>query len=168
MKIYLNGFMGAGKTHWGRLISQKMTLPFFDLDEQVVNAESKSIPEIFELEGEEYFRVKEKEVLHIISESHDSFVMACGGGSPCYFNNIEYMNKSGLTVWINTPASILYERLLKEKESRPLLKALGDDQLRGFIHKKFSDRKIYYEQCRVTVEDEEISIDKFIEKLFHV
>jgi len=167
MKIYLNGFMGAGKTHWGRLISQKMSLPFFDLDEQVVNAESKTIPEIFEFDGEEYFRVKEKEVLHIITESHDSFVMACGGGSPCYFNNIEYMNKSGLTVWINTPAAVLYERLLKEKENRPLLKELGNDQLRGFIHKKFSDRKIYYEQCQVTVEDEEISMDKFIEKLFH-
>ena len=68
-------------------------------------------------EGEEYFRLKEKEVLHIITESHESFVMACGGGSPCYFNNIEYMNQSGTTVWINTPLETLFERLVKEKES---------------------------------------------------
>ncbi|MET0634740.1 MAG: shikimate kinase [Chitinophagaceae bacterium] len=167
MKIYLNGFMGAGKTHWGRLISQRLSIPFFDLDEQIINAEGKTINEIFAEEGEEVFRIKEKEVLHLITESHDSFIMACGGGSPCYFNNIEYMNDSGLTVWINTAQPVLYARLMKEKENRPLLRDLTDDQLRGFIHKKYSDRKIYYQQCQVMVEDEEISIEKFIEKIFH-
>ena len=93
--------------------------------------------------------------------------MACGGGSPCYFNNIEFMNDAGLTVWINTPAAILFSRLIKEKENRPLLKELTEDRLRGFIHKKFSDRKIYYQQSQVMIDDEEISVEKFIEKLFH-
>ena len=167
MRIFLIGFMGSGKTHWGRQLSIKLGIPFFDLDEQVVNSESLTINEIFEKYGEEYFRLKEKGTLHIITESHSSFVMACGGGSPCYFNNIEYMNQSGTTVWINTPIQILFNRLLKEKEHRPLLRELTDQQLMGFIIKKFSDRKIYYEQADIIIDDEEISLDHFIEKIFH-
>ncbi len=167
MKIYLIGFMGSGKTHWGRELSQKLGLPFFDTDEQIINSEGRSVNEIFEVFGEEYFRLKEKGVLHIITESHSSFVMACGGGSPCFFNNIDYMNQSGITVWLNTPLNILFQRLLNEKDKRPLLKGLSDEQLKSFIIKKFADRKIYYEQAEVVIDDEEISLDHFIEKIFH-
>ncbi len=167
MRIYLIGFMGSGKTHWGRLLSEKLGIRFFDLDEQVTEHAGKSIPEIFSSEGEENFRMIEKEVLHILTESHDSFVMACGGGSPCYFNNIEYMNQSGTTVWIHVPLDTLFERLVKEKEKRPLIKELSDEQLRGFIGKKFSDRKIYYEQADVTVDEAPVLLEKLIEKIFH-
>jgi shikimate kinase len=167
MKIYLIGFMGSGKTHWGHQLSEKLRLPFFDTDEQIVNSEGLSVTEIFEKFGEEYFRLKEKGVLHIIAESHSSFVMACGGGSPCYFNNIDYMNQSGTTVWLNTPLNVLYQRLVNEKDKRPLLKGLSDEQLRSFIIKKYADRKIYYEQAEVIIDDEELSLDHFIEKIFH-
>src|SRR6185436_1397005 len=111
MKIFILGFMGAGKTYWGRELSRKLNLPFFDLDEQVVAHEGKAINEIFSEHGEEYFRLAEKDTLHIITESHDSFVMATGGGTPCFFNNVEYMNQSGITVWINTPVDTLFQRL---------------------------------------------------------
>jgi shikimate kinase len=167
MKIFLIGFMGSGKTHWGGQLSQKLNLPFFDMDEQIVNSEGRSINEIFEKYGEEYFRLKEKGILHIITESHASFVMACGGGSPCYFNNIDYMTQAGTTIWLNTPLTILVERLKKEKDKRPLLKDLSDTQLMSFIMKKFSDRKIYYEQADIVIDDEDISLDHFIEKIFH-
>ncbi len=167
MKIFLIGFMGAGKTHWGRELSRKLNLPFFDLDEQVVSREDKSISDIFAEKGEEYFRLLEKETLHIITESHDSFIMACGGGSPCYFNNLDYMNQAGTTVWINTPIDVLFQRLLKEKNERPLIRSLTDDQLRGFIIKKFADRKIYYEQADVIVDDEPVHLDSLIEMVFH-
>ena len=167
MKIFLIGFMGAGKTHWGRELSRKLNLPFFDLDEQVVSREDKSISDIFSEKGEEYFRLLEKETLHIITESHDSFIMACGGGSPCYFNNLDYMNQAGTTVWINTPIDVLFKRLLEEKNERPLIRSLTDDQLRGFIIKKFADRKIYYEQADVIVDDEPVHLDSLIEMVFH-
>ena len=167
MKIFLIGFMGSGKTYWGRQLSQKLNLPFFDLDELVVNAENKTINEIFVQQGEEYFRVKEKEILNNITESHTTFVMSCGGGAPCYFNNIEYMNQVGTTVWLNTSVDTLFKRLLNEKEQRPLLKDLSDDQLKMYIKKKFSDRKIYYEQADVIVEEENITLDQFIERVFH-
>jgi shikimate kinase len=167
MKIFLIGFMGSGKTHWGRLLSQKLSIPFFDLDAQIAVHTGKSIPEIFATEGEEPFRMQEKDVLHFITERHESFVMACGGGSPCYFNNIEYMQQSGTTVWINTPLEILFQRLVKEKEMRPLIKELTDEQLESFISKKFADRKIYYEQADIKMDDEPVKLDELVHKLFY-
>ncbi len=167
MKIFLIGFMGSGKTYWGRLLGEKLRLPFFDLDEQVESSEGKPINRIFAEDGEEYFRLLEKDTLHILTESHDSFVMATGGGTPCYFNNIEYMKKAGTTVWINTPVELLFERLLNEKNNRPLIKELNDAQLKSFIIKKFSDRKIYYEQADLVVDEEDKSMDIILNKLFH-
>jgi shikimate kinase len=167
MKIYFIGFMGSGKTHWGKLVSEKLHIPFFDLDEQIVSHEGKSIPEIFAGNGEEYFRLLEKDILHIITESHENFVMACGGGTPCFYNNIDYMNKSGTTIWLNSPIDVLHQRLLKEKESRPLLRNLSNDQMRGFIIKKFSDRKIFYEQADIILEEDPVKIEDLVEKIFH-
>lgn len=168
MRIYLIGFMGSGKTHWGRLLSSKLTLPFFDLDRQIMEEEKKSIVEIFEEKGEEYFRMMEKEVLYILTESHESFVMACGGGTPCYFNNIDYMNNNGTSVWLNTRLDVLFNRLLKEKEARPLLRSLTDAQLKQFILKKFSERRIYYEQANLVIEESEASVESLIQHIMHV
>lgn len=77
------------------------------------------------------------------------------------------MNQSGTTVWINTPLDTLFDRLVKEKDKRPLIKELSVEQLRGFISKKFADRKIYYEQANVTVDEEPVQLDRLIEKIFH-
>ena len=167
MKIFLIGFMGSGKSYWGRKLSEKLNLPFFDLDEQVVSHEGKSISEIFTVHGEEYFRLQEKNTLHLLTESHDSFIMATGGGTPCYFNNIEYMHLSGTTVWINTSQDELFKRLILEKDKRPLISDLTDEQLQGFISKKYSDRRIYYEQADMIIDDETLDLDKLIQKVFH-
>jgi shikimate kinase len=167
MKIFLLGFMGSGKTYWGKQLSRKLSIPFFDLDEQIVNAENRSINEIFATNGEEYFRLLEKDTLHIITESRDSMIMACGGGTPCYFNNIEYMNRAGTTVWLDTPLDVLFERLLKERTQRPLLKDLSDEQVKAFIIKKFSDRKIYYEQAEIIIAELPVKLEELIEKIFH-
>ncbi|HYM93522.1 MAG TPA: shikimate kinase [Chitinophagaceae bacterium] len=167
MKIFLIGFMGSGKTYWGKQLSQKLGVPFFDLDEQIVSHEGKPITEIFAEEGEEYFRLKEKDILHNIAESHENFVMACGGGTPCYFSNIEYMNQSGTSVWINTPIDVLFERLINEKKHRPLIRKLSDDQLRAYIIKKFADRKIYFEQADLIIDEEPVRLESIVEKIFH-
>ena len=167
MKVFFIGFMGVGKSHWGRLLSQKLGLPFFDLDEQVSSHAGKSIEEIFEQDGEEVFRLQEKDVLHIISESHDGFIMACGGGAPCYFNNIEYMNRVGTTVWLNAPTDTIFHRLSDQKNKRPLISQLNETQLKGFIHKKMADRRIYYEQADIIIDQEPLELEMLIEKIFH-
>jgi shikimate kinase len=115
MKIFFIGFMGCGKTHWGKILSEKLNIPFFDLDEKISEQGERSIAEIFETRGEEYFRLLEKDVLHILCESHDTFVMATGGGTPCFYNNIDYLKKQGIVVWINCSTDCLYQRLVMEK-----------------------------------------------------
>jgi shikimate kinase len=167
MKIFLIGFMGCGKTHWGQALSKKLGLPFFDLDHQIEEKEEKSINTIFTEQGEEYFRMLEKEVLYLLTESHDSFVMATGGGTPCYFNNIGYMKKSGIVVWINSSMDTIFERLVKEQEKRPLVKDLDADALRAYITKKYSDRKIFYEQATAIVTDDNPNLDVLLATIFH-
>lgn len=167
MRIFLIGFMGCGKTHWGKQLSQKLNLPFFDLDDVIEEQEGKSITAIFEEMGEEHFRLLEKDRLYLLTESHESFVMACGGGAPCFFNNIDYMKSRGTTVWIHCTTDSLYNRLVKEKEQRPLLKAIPDEELKAFIIKKYADRKIFYQQAAVILNDEELTLDTLIQKTFH-
>lgn len=167
MKIFIIGFMGCGKTHWGKALSQKLSIPFYDLDEKITEREQKSIPEIFAEHGEEYFRLIEKEVLYSITENQGTFVMACGGGTPCFYNNIDYLKKSGTAVWINCSIDCLYQRLLKEKEMRPLISQIPDAQLKSFIAKKFSNRKIFYQQAHVIINEDDLNLENLVERVFH-
>jgi len=159
--------MGSGKTYWGNLLSEKLGMRFFDLDEQIASHAEKDIVALFESEGEEKFRMREKDALHIITESHESFIMSCGGGAPCFFNNIEYMNNAGTTVWINPPIERIIDRIEKEKEKRPLIKDLPTDQLKAFTAKKFADRKIFYQQASINIADDPIHLDELINTIFH-
>jgi shikimate kinase len=167
MKIFLIGFMGCGKTHWGKILGQKLNVPFFDLDEKVVEHEGKDIAQIFEELGEEYFRLVEKDVLHLLTESHDSFVMATGGGTPCFYNTIDYLKKQGTVVWINCSTDCLYQRLIKEKQQRPLIRNIPDEELKTYIIKKYSGRKIFYQKANVILPEEIISLDKMVNEIFH-
>ena len=166
MKIFLIGFMGSGKTHWGRLLSAKLQLPFSDLDTVIVEKEERTVSELFSEKGEEYFRTREKEVLEEIIGLQESFILSCGGGTPCFFNNIELMKKNGKVVWLNTAIDVLQERLLKERMSRPLIRDIGDDELRRYIARKLSERKMYYEQADVMVNEESVSLEQLIPLLF--
>ena len=165
MKIFLIGFMGSGKTHWGKLLSSKLQLPFRDLDSLIVEKEQRSVSDIFAAEGEEYFRYKEMEMLEDLVGEEENFILSCGGGTPCFFNNIEFMKKSGKVVWLNTSVDVLKERLLKERMSRPLIREVDDEELKRFIIRKLSERKMYYEQADITVNEESITLDELIRVL---
>jgi shikimate kinase len=167
MKIFLTGFMGCGKTHWGRELSKKLSVPFFDLDEKIEEQEGKSISAIFEDEGEEYFRLLEKDVLYLLTESHESFVMATGGGTPCFYNNIDYLKGHGTVVWINCSVDCLFSRLVNEKDKRPLISKIPEDQLKSYIVKKFSNRKIFYQQANVILNEDDIRLEDLVNKIFH-
>ncbi|MCM5528893.1 shikimate kinase [Parasegetibacter sp. NRK P23] len=170
MKTFLVGFMGSGKSYWGAKLAEYLNVPFYDLDEVIVEKEGRSIESIFAEEGEEYFRIVEKNTLYDITERADStegFVVSCGGGTPCFFNNIEYMKKHGKVVWINPPIDILWQRLLREKNKRPLLREISDDDLRHYIQRKLGERKMYYEKADLVINEEAISVELFLETADH-
>ncbi|MFT3824622.1 MAG: shikimate kinase [Chitinophagaceae bacterium] len=168
MRIFLIGFMGSGKTHWGKQLAHRLQLPFYDLDEVIVQQEQRSVTQIFAEEGEERFRILEKQMLEKLVEENTSMVLSCGGGTPCFFNNIERMKKYGTVVWLNTHVDVLLARLLKEKPQRPLIKDLTDEDLRFYITRKLNERRIYYEQADVVFDKEDgISMNEFIQTVLH-
>lgn len=168
MRIFLIGFMGSGKTHWGKQLAGQLTIPFFDLDEVITSRENKSVAEIFAHSGEEAFRIKEREVLEALIDENASMVLSCGGGTPCFFNNIERMKKYGVVVWLNTHVEVLLTRLMKEKASRPLIKNIADDDMRSYIVRKLNERRMYYEQADVIIDNENsITTSEFIQTVLH-
>jgi len=168
MRVFLIGFMGSGKTHWGKQLAIQLKIPFFDLDDVITAKEQKTISKIFEESGEEAFRVKEREVLESLIDENPSMVLSSGGGTPCFFNNIERMKKYGVVVWLNTHPDILLARLIKEKASRPLLSKIEDEDMKSYIVRKLNERRMYYEQADVTIDNENsISINEFIQTILH-
>lgn len=164
-RIFLIGFMGSGKTHWGKQLAGRMGLPFFDLDEMIVRKEGKSITDIFGDEGEEYFRYKEKEILEQLVEENEKCIISCGGGTPCFFNNIDFMKKEGEVVWLNTNVDVLVQRLLRQKNSRPIIRMIPDCELKSFILKKMQDRRLYYEQADLVIKEENLTLDTLTDLL---
>ncbi|TCJ17471.1 shikimate kinase [Flaviaesturariibacter flavus] len=166
-RIFLVGFMGCGKSHWGRQLAPALGVPFIDLDEKIEESAGKSINDLFAEEGEEYFRQVEKETLHLLTESHPEFVMATGGGTPCFYKNIDYMKQAGRTVWINCSVECLHTRLMKERDKRPLVRDLGEDQLRAYIFRKFGDRRIFYQQADIIVETDDLQLAHLMDRIAH-
>lgn len=160
--------MGSGKTHWGKQVAQRLHLPFYDLDEVIIEAEHRTIPEIFSESGEEYFRSKEKDTLERLADENTNMILSCGGGTPCFFNNIEFMKKYGTVVWLNTHVDVLLHRLMKERLQRPLLKDIKDEDLKHYIIRKLNERRMYYEQADVIIDKEDgISMNDFIQTVLH-
>ena len=143
--------MGSGKTHWGRRLAAKLGMPFYDLDSLIIEKENKSVADIFATKGEEFFRFLEKETLEAITDQQEGFILSCGGGTPCFFNNIEFMKKYGTVVWLNTSVDVLLHRLLKERVQRPLLKDIEDEDLKHYIIRKLNERRMYYENADVNI-----------------
>lgn len=151
--IFLIGFMGSGKTHWGRILAEKLDSPFLDLDAFIEAGEGKTVAAIFEAVGESGFRVLEREYLHRLAALPPT-VVAAGGGTPCFFDNMEWMKRHGLTIYLKTPPEALFERLKNERQHRPLLKAPDDDALHAFIRERLAMRELYYRQADKVVEGE--------------
>lgn len=160
--------MGAGKSYWGARISQLTGLPFIDLDQAIEESSRKSIRQIFEEKGEERFRQEESAMLHALIEKQSGFVMACGGGTPCFLQNMDYMKESGTVVWLNPPTEILLTRLRKEQNERPLISGLTDTQLHHFVLHKMAERRIYYEQAHVIIPDNPSDASFLVKQIIHV
>ena len=149
--LFLIGFMGSGKTHWGRILAEKSGCPFLDLDAMIEAGEGKTIAEIFTTIGENGFRVIERDYLRRLAALPPA-VVATGGGTPCFFDNMDWMKQHGQTVYLKTPPEVLFERLKSERQQRPLLKDLGDAELRAFIRERLEVREPYYREAEVVME----------------
>ena len=142
---------GCGKSTFGRKVAREMDLEFFDLDKEIINKEQRPITDIFEIEGEDYFRRIESQLLREVSLNNENFIMATGGGAPCFYKNMDFMNENGHTIYIDTPIDILMERLsLRGIEKRPLLKKIGQDNLLDGLINKLNNRQPYYEKANIS------------------
>lgn len=150
MRIYLTGFMGAGKTSIGRELAARLEMPFLDLDDWIEQNEGLTITEIFTEKGELEFRKIEAKWLRETA-AFEKAIIASGGGTPCFFDNMTWMNDHGFTVFIQVSAEVLASRLRTEKEKRPLLAGLSDKELASFVNSKLSERLMFYEQSHLTL-----------------
>ena len=146
MRFFLIGFMGSGKTHWARRWSSAYGLKCYDLDEEIEKREQKSISELFKTLGEDGFRKKEQAALQTYMQL-DDFIMSCGGGTPCFFDNMQRMNRAGVTIYLQASAAELAGRLKFEKEARPLIRNVADEVLESFIETKLQERHACYAQA---------------------
>jgi shikimate kinase len=161
MKIFLIGMMGSGKSYWSKQLSKKLKCGGYDLDQLVEHLEEKTISELFEEDGEAYFRKTESKILKWFAEKK-TFVLATGGGTPCFFDNMDWMNKNGITIWLNEPVATLVERLKPEKEHRPLIQALNDEELAEFLTHKLAERQPFYSKAQFTITANQLTADKLL------
>ena len=152
----------SGKSTLGKLLAESLGLLFIDLDQKIESSTGRSIGEFFEAEGEDVFRVKEKEQLGQVIQSNPSFLMATGGGTPCFYDNMALMKSVGLVVFLNPSIRIIYERLIGNQgiKSRPLLSSIQNDSMLKELNIKFSERIQYYSKAHVTIKDEKVTLTK--------
>jgi len=168
MKLVLIGYMGSGKTSIGRLLSSTLGYPFLDLDQEIEIWEKMSISQIFTKKGEIYFRKKETEVLQSILNSKDKLILATGGGSPSYGSNMNDLIKHEevITIYLRSSLEELTERLSNEKSTRPLIGHLDSkEELKEFIGKHLFERTHFYNQAKLIVDTEDMSISEITEQI---
>lgn len=146
-RILIIGYMGAGKTTLGKVLAKELGLPFYDLDWYIESRMMKTVPQLFAERGEEGFRKVEHNMLHEVAEFED-VVISCGGGTPCFYDNMEYMNAQGDTVYLKASPEVLYAHLQMGKVERPLLKNKTREEMQAFIKEQLSEREKYYTKAR--------------------
>jgi shikimate kinase len=168
MKLIITGYMGSGKTAVGTALAAKLHLPFLDLDNEIIMQEGRSISEIFSASGEIYFRRKEAEVLQSLLEQETDFILSLGGGTPCYGKNLQLIkdNPETISIYLKTGIDELKKRLIREKESRPLIKELDSPELlEDFIRKHLFERTFYYNQSDLIVSTDGISVSEIVDDI---
>ena len=153
-RIFLIGYMGSGKTTVGQLLATQLGYGFIDMDNRIEGKLFKSVSQIFTELGEDQFRMLERQCLHEVAE-FDHVVISTGGGVPCFFDNMEYMNKQGVTVYLKLSSADLAERLeLSHANKRPLLADRKGEELLHFISEGLAKREPFYSQAAYSVSGE--------------
>lgn len=169
--IFLIGYMASGKTTLGRAVAKQLHIAFYDLDAYIESRFHTTIARIFNENGEETFRQRESAMLRELGEM-ENVIVACGGGTPCTEGNMEYMNRAGLTVFLETEIDCIFRRLKRNRSRRPLVANMKDSELRNFIEHNLAERMPYYSMSSTKFRSNNLenpsqiskSVDEFIAK----
>lgn len=166
MKIVLLGYMASGKSTVGRLLARQLGISFVDLDDCIEQHQKKSIKDIFSEKGEIFFRKLEHQMLKEVLDSHTAVVLSTGGGTPCYANNMEtILQQSDNSIYLNHSIPVLVERITKEKEHRPLVKNIPDNDLPEFVGKHLFERRPFYMQAEHRVDCDPLSAEEVVAEI---
>ena len=152
-RIILIGYMGAGKTTLGKALARELNLEFIDLDWYIENRFHQSISQLFAARGEEGFRTIERNMLHEVAE-FENVVISSGGGTPCFFDNMEVMNRRGITVYVKASVEQLVSRLVASKNVRPIIRNKSPEELKQFVTEHLAHRENYYSKANLTYSTE--------------
>lgn len=155
IRIFLTGYMGAGKTTLGKALARDLGVSFIDLDWYIEERFHKTVGELFAERGEAGFRELERSVLHEVGEFED-VVVSTGGGAPCFFDNMDYMNRMGSTVFLDVRPDVLFRRLRIAKQQRPILQGKEDGELLSFIEEALARRAPFYTRAHYTFNADEL------------
>jgi shikimate kinase len=164
MRIYLIGYMGSGKSTLGKKLAKHARLQFIDMDHYIEKRNCKTVPQIFAEEGEAEFRKKERNALEELSAFSD-VVIATGGGAPCFFDNVDLMNRTGKTIYLNIDPKILADRLMKSKTERPLIKGKSEEELVAFIGENLTKRNEFYMQAHYQITQPNADLDEIMKMI---
>jgi len=165
MCIVLIGYMGSGKSTIAKQLALELNLTMLDLDDYITDKENDTIKNIFKSKGEVYFRKLENKALKEIITTQDKYVLALGGGTPCYGNNMDLISQHTTSIYLKASLQTLYDRLLNKKSQRPLLKNLNDDKLREFIAKHLFERASFYEKATYAIKIDSKSIEDIVKEI---
>ena len=154
-RIFLIGYMGAGKTTVGKVLSRQLGLSFIDLDHYIEGRYHKTVGQLFAEKGEDAFRDIERRMLREVAAFEDVLV-STGGGAPCFFDNMEFMNRVGKTVFLDVHPDVLFRRLRVAKQQRPILQGKEDEELKAFIIQALEKRAPFYHQAQYIFNADEL------------
>jgi len=157
--------MGSGKTLVSKELSILNNFKIFDLDTEISKQNNRSITEIFKEKGEIFFRKTEKEVLEKILSTEKNIILSLGGGTPCYYNNIDSINEKTISVFLKTNVKNLAQRLSSEKDKRPLIQNISNEDLPEFIAKHLFERNPFYNQAKITINTDNLSAREIAEEI---
>lgn len=164
MLIYLIGFMGSGKTTVGKKLATQLNYNIIDLDDQIEEKYRITIPDIFNRFDENAFRKIEHDVL-LETINLKNTVISTGGGTPCFFNNMEIINKNGTSVYLKLHPKSIHKRLLESKRRRPLIEDKTEEEQFNFIVSKLAERENFYQTAHHTIKAENLNLSELV-KLF--
>lgn len=155
MLIFLVGFMGCGKSYLAKNLAADLNIDLIDMDKHIERATGQSISEIFTSKGEPWFREQEQLFINeLFPKKH--LIVSTGGGTPCFYNNMDLMNEKGITIYLNRSKEKAFAQLVKGKDKRPLIKDFSDEELSLFYDKKLAERQSFYEKANFWIGDREV------------